>query len=221
MIISLNHDVRWFPVVIQIIIQYCDESPGFGLVLVWFFTSQSTAMAMLGQSVPPPQVFFCVRKLDYRTYDPWICSQPRICSQTRYRLRYAARLCGLGDHLRTIEAIKGSSGSMLKPHSIFYPVNNNTWTLCIMDAFASLYSDIFSSLNLTSSNYFRNTTRVPNSLVPDEDRPGYKLFAMVISRRHLQARSYVLCVLFIIKKIFHYVFWLTYSLQMYYFRCWR
>ena len=28
-----------------------------------------------------------------RTRDPWICSQTRICSKTRYRLRYAARLC--------------------------------------------------------------------------------------------------------------------------------
>ena len=26
-----------------------------------------------------------------RTRDPWICNQIRICSQTRYRLRYAAR----------------------------------------------------------------------------------------------------------------------------------
>ena len=26
-----------------------------------------------------------------RTRDPWICSQTRICSQTHYRLRYAAR----------------------------------------------------------------------------------------------------------------------------------
>ena len=26
-----------------------------------------------------------------RTCDPWNCSQTRICSQTRYRLRYAAR----------------------------------------------------------------------------------------------------------------------------------
>ena len=26
-----------------------------------------------------------------RTRDPWICSQTRICNQTRYRLRYAAR----------------------------------------------------------------------------------------------------------------------------------
>ena len=26
-----------------------------------------------------------------RTRDPWICGQTRICSQTRYRLRYAAR----------------------------------------------------------------------------------------------------------------------------------
>ena len=26
-----------------------------------------------------------------RTRDPWICSQTRICSLTRYRLRYAAR----------------------------------------------------------------------------------------------------------------------------------
>ena len=26
-----------------------------------------------------------------RTRDPWICSQTHICSQTRYRLRYAAR----------------------------------------------------------------------------------------------------------------------------------
>ena len=26
-----------------------------------------------------------------RTRDPWICSQTCICSQTRYRLRYAAR----------------------------------------------------------------------------------------------------------------------------------
>ena len=29
-----------------------------------------------------------------RTRDPWICSQPCICSQTRYRLRYAVRLLG-------------------------------------------------------------------------------------------------------------------------------
>ena len=27
-----------------------------------------------------------------RTRDPWICSQTRICCQTRYRLRYAAAL---------------------------------------------------------------------------------------------------------------------------------
>ena len=27
-----------------------------------------------------------------RTRDPWICSQTRICNQTRYRLPYAARL---------------------------------------------------------------------------------------------------------------------------------
>ena len=27
-----------------------------------------------------------------RTRDPWICSQTRICSQARYRLRYAARV---------------------------------------------------------------------------------------------------------------------------------
>ena len=26
-----------------------------------------------------------------QTRDPWICNQTRICSQTRYRLRYAAR----------------------------------------------------------------------------------------------------------------------------------
>ena len=26
-----------------------------------------------------------------RTRDPWICSQTRICCQTRYRLRYEAR----------------------------------------------------------------------------------------------------------------------------------
>ena len=31
-----------------------------------------------------------------RTRDPWICSQIRICSQTRYRLRYAARFGMLG-----------------------------------------------------------------------------------------------------------------------------
>ena len=30
-----------------------------------------------------------------RTRDPWICSQLRICSQTRYRLRYAAQYLGL------------------------------------------------------------------------------------------------------------------------------
>ena len=30
-----------------------------------------------------------------RTRDPWICSQIRICNQTRYRLRYAARFKGL------------------------------------------------------------------------------------------------------------------------------
>ena len=27
-----------------------------------------------------------------RTRDPWICSKTRICSQTRYRLRYTARI---------------------------------------------------------------------------------------------------------------------------------
>ena len=31
-----------------------------------------------------------------RTRDPWNCSQTRICSQTRYRLRYAAR-CDFAD----------------------------------------------------------------------------------------------------------------------------
>ena len=31
-----------------------------------------------------------------RTRDPWICSQTRICSHTRYRLRYAARYPPLG-----------------------------------------------------------------------------------------------------------------------------
>ena len=31
-----------------------------------------------------------------RTHDPWIYSQTRICSQTRYRLRYAARYKSIG-----------------------------------------------------------------------------------------------------------------------------
>ena len=34
-----------------------------------------------------------------RTRDPWICSQLRICNQTRYRLHYAARYSDLSiDH---------------------------------------------------------------------------------------------------------------------------
>ena len=43
-----------------------------------------------------------------RTRDPWICSETRICSQTRYRLRYAA--CAHGRSLTYItiaEAIVG------------------------------------------------------------------------------------------------------------------
>ena len=32
-----------------------------------------------------------------RTRDPWICSQTRICNQTRYRLRYAARRADPGE----------------------------------------------------------------------------------------------------------------------------
>ena len=32
-----------------------------------------------------------------RTRDPWICSQTRICCQTRYRLRYAARFKSIAE----------------------------------------------------------------------------------------------------------------------------
>ena len=37
-----------------------------------------------------------------RTRDPWICSQTRICSQTCYRLRYAARYLNLLSFTRII-----------------------------------------------------------------------------------------------------------------------
>ena len=32
-----------------------------------------------------------------QTRDPWICSQTRICCQTRYRLRYVARFAFIGE----------------------------------------------------------------------------------------------------------------------------
>ena len=52
----------------------------------------------------------------------------------------------------------------------------------------------FFSESTFSKNSFRNTTRVSNSLDPDEARhfvepkPGSKLFAQVMSRRHQQAK---------------------------------
>ena len=48
-----------------------------------------------------------------RTRDPWICSQTRICRQTRYRLRYAAQsssMYGL-DLTRENSQFKSSKGS--------------------------------------------------------------------------------------------------------------
>ena len=40
-----------------------------------------------------------------RTRDPWICSQTRICCQTRYRLRYAARYLHWFDFLACLYSL--------------------------------------------------------------------------------------------------------------------
>ena len=45
-----------------------------------------------------------------RTRDPWICSQTRICCQTRYRLRYATRYiacaCSFMEHSIGLKRVK-------------------------------------------------------------------------------------------------------------------
>ena len=50
-----------------------------------------------------------------RTRDPWICSQTRICCQTRYRLRYAARcdLCLWVDFYVPIFILRVTKSSFL------------------------------------------------------------------------------------------------------------
>ena len=60
-----------------------------------------------------------------RTRDPWICSQTRICCQTRYRLRYAARLTWTLPLLRVwTYAVESHSDTSLAAHflllSIFF-----------------------------------------------------------------------------------------------------
>ena len=62
-----------------------------------------------------------------RTRDPWICSQTRICCQTRYRLRYAARcvdvlvgglwLCIIGPKCDKKSVFRLSNKARLKPIS--------------------------------------------------------------------------------------------------------
>ena len=53
-----------------------------------------------------------------RTRDPWICSQTCICSQTRYRLRYAARFL---QHVNPLTMAALSCNSLLHtlPYKIF------------------------------------------------------------------------------------------------------
>ena len=48
-----------------------------------------------------------------RTRDPWICSQTRTCSQTRYRLRYAARLNGGKGYLKLLTTLSEKSLSVV------------------------------------------------------------------------------------------------------------
>ena len=50
-----------------------------------------------------------------RTRDPWICSHTRICSQTRYRLRYAARLTTNRNAGYCCTGSVGMSSSYIRP----------------------------------------------------------------------------------------------------------
>ena len=44
-----------------------------------------------------------------RTRDPWICSQTRICCQTRYRLRYTTRLTQYAVLCKTFLEVNGGT----------------------------------------------------------------------------------------------------------------
>ena len=52
-----------------------------------------------------------------RTRDPWICSQISICSQTRYRLRYAARL------MIRLRVLAGWSETLLVAHTTLLEIS--------------------------------------------------------------------------------------------------
>ena len=56
-----------------------------------------------------------------RTRDPWICSKTRICSQTRYRLRYAAR------HQILVPDSLGLKYLMQIENGICSKISNTTW----------------------------------------------------------------------------------------------
>ena len=69
-----------------------------------------------------------------RTRDPWICSQTRICSKTRYRLRYAARFTAIV-HLAIqvacfdaiFDCITNMIGRLFNLHIVKSTPNNQTW----------------------------------------------------------------------------------------------
>ena len=61
-----------------------------------------------------------------RTGDPWICSQTGICSQTRYRLRYAARLHDLDwNHFNNYR--KGSNNVIMNPEHARIKIVLSEW----------------------------------------------------------------------------------------------
>ena len=80
-----------------------------------------------------------------RTRDPWICSQTRICCQTRYRLRYAARLKAC--YVKSL--LKYQAFPYLIYHLFAY------WVMCLS--------------KLTYLKKFcHNAIKVSNSLDPDQ-----------------------------------------------------
>ena len=60
-----------------------------------------------------------------RTRDPWICSQTRICCQTRYGLRYAARSL-FSQAFGNIAEIASISAFRLHPPALLYAISSKT-----------------------------------------------------------------------------------------------
>ena len=77
-----------------------------------------------------------------RTRDPWICSQTLICSQTRYRLRYAAR-----------SLLALTLCILVTPKCVLWQTVKTQMKCCIMQHFIRVYTVCYDKNNLQQKKY--------------------------------------------------------------------